>query len=938
MKKIDFLPTKIKYNSYSKNIELFYRVKNNDNLHKKAIPYDHYIFISPSYHNNKTKNDYIYKHLKTDEDLMVMFIDPKDAYEIYSSGKYVTGEADINPEQRFMCDNFYNTEFPTDIIPRINFIDIETYVPDGKLPTFKHNLADINAITLYDNYTEQYYSWFIINSEDDPSQFVEKLKSKYKNKFDNTRLNINIFKNSKNLLASFLQFIKVNTPDIMTSWNSRFDIPYIVRKIYDYFDYDGLKELSPFNTISSKVRNAIDDNLALELDSIIPGIDVIDMLLLYKKYTDTEKPSYSLKEIAAEELGEAKLLTESGSSNVNEMYDTDFELFCLYNIQDVRLIKLLEDKLKMINLAITIRNISKVNFQDIFFETKVIDNLFVMKAVKRRNNEWKYVLPSKPRGKNKQDYLGAFVKPPIIGRFKWVADLDFRALYPSIDKTFTLSLETIVGRIDNYQLIYLYLLADEYNLQDNLKCVFDELLPRYLEYSKDIIEKVNKNEYNTKFSIKVDIETKYKPIFNENVKFNGLEKLISWLYDNNYCLLPNGIVVDQNVKDAIIPEVIAEVMEDRDKYKSLMKKYLSEGNEYMHEIYDMYQLAVKLINNSIYGVTASEGFRLFSLDIAEGITSSGQVIIRASTYIMNKYMNQQLNTKDKDYVITNDTDSIIFTMQDLVKHDVTERDPKILSDIASKSKNFQDYVNESIYPLCKNVFNKNDIDKSNNYLMIKNEWLADSGLFVAKKCYAVHMVFKEGYPYEKLHCKGISLRRSSTPKALKPFLENILISILSFKTKNEIDQIIIEECRKIKEEYTLESIALPISIKSLDLYEGTPIQVRGTNIWNNYFAKNDLEKIVSGKVKYIYVKKWENQNLNLDKEYVLSVPNVSHYWDDISTKIEVDYEKMKERLIIKPSETFYKPLNWDLPKTITTNNIRAFDNLNKSKNNKIKLI
>ena len=153
----------------------------------------------------------------------------------------------------------------------------------------------------------------------------------------------------------------------------------------------------------------------------------------------------------------------------SELYLNNFVKFCKYNIQDVRLLVMLEDKLKIINLAITIRNISKVNFQDIFYETRIIDYMLLMEAVRRREEEgWNYVLPSKPQFIPKSKYLGAYVKPPIKGLFKWVSDLDFKSLYPSIVKTFLMSTETLVGKIDCYQQMVAYTIAKALNIN---RCV-----------------------------------------------------------------------------------------------------------------------------------------------------------------------------------------------------------------------------------------------------------------------------------------------------------------------------------------------------------------------------------------------------------------------------------------------------------------------------------
>ena len=950
MKKISFLPTKFKYNNYNKSIIMYYRDGKTTRLNKTEIPFDYYIYISPSYRTYGNTDSEEYRLLTTNEKLIKIYINPRDAYDLYN-GRLTTGEADVSPEQRFICDSFADVEFPNDIKPRIYLLDIETYVLDGKFPSFQNNNSEINAITIFDTYTSQFYSWILIPDNWDKSniettQLIKEATSDYGD------VELKLFKDPKTLLNSFMQFISTEVPDIITAWNSKFDIPYIVRKIYDYFDFDGLKMISPFKTVSSKVKKALYDGIDLDMDTLIPGIDVIDMLSLYKKNCETQKPSYSLKAITTEELGETKIVSENEEVNdVASMYDNDFITFCKYNIQDVRLMVLLENKVKFIDLALAIRNIVKTDYQDIFFETRTIDNMFVMEAVRRRNSgNWNYILPSKPKHINKTKFLGAYVKSPQTGLFKWIADLDFKSLYPSIVKTFKLSNETIVCDIDPKltQLIVMYSLAKSLNIND-LSYVANEILPKYLTPSKDIIEitenksTLNKNKDISTFGEDLVLKPVYSILYhgmNHPDVFNGINEFSKWLKENNYVFMPNGVVIDQNRSDAIIADVIADIMTSREKYKKKMLQALADKKEDEAEVLDMNQRAVKVLNNAVYGITANERFRLYDLRLSEGITTAGQVIIRSSTYIMNEYANNLAGTMNKDYVITNDTDSIIFTLDGIINNSIlpTERDPKVLADIANYSKLCQEHVNESIYNIIKNVFYKYKVTKTNNFLMIKNEWLANAGLFVAKKNYVINMVFKEGVPYEKMKSTGISLRRSSTPKVLKPFLENVLGKILSFADNNEVNQLIVEECRKIKEDYSIRDIALPISVNDMDSYENLPVHIRGAKIWNDYYTPSDLNKITVGKVKYIYVKSWDKQELNLNKEYVISIPDTDRDWNYISDKIVIDYDRMRERLIIKPISIFYNALKWDIPTEIKTNNNGAFINMGTKISSKFKLI
>lgn len=423
MKKINFLPTKIKYNDRKRQIEMYYRKQNSMKLFKVDIDFDHYIYISPEFSKyGNIEDEVIYNLITTEEPLISAYMSPREAREVFKSGRYLTGEADVSPEQRFVCDTFYNVDFPSDVKPRIYFLDIETYSTDGILPRFNHNVAEINAITIFDTYSQKFYCWFMVPSiaNEDFNFYHDKIKEAIKEYGENE---VKLFNNPKNLLMSFTQFITAECPDIITAWNSSFDLPYITRKIVDHFGVKHLKTISPFYRVSSKVMAALENNDELRIDTLIPGIDIVDLMELYKKYTPGQKPSYSLKAITEEELTETKLKSNDGDSDPNHMYINDFVNFCKYNVQDVRLMYLLEQKRKLLELAITIRNICKTNFQDIFFESILLDNVFIMEAVTRRHNNEKHVLPSRNLNAVKEKYLGAYVKEPLKGRWPWVADL-----------------------------------------------------------------------------------------------------------------------------------------------------------------------------------------------------------------------------------------------------------------------------------------------------------------------------------------------------------------------------------------------------------------------------------------------------------------------------------------------------------------------------------
>jgi len=398
-------------------------------------------------------------------------------------------------------------------------------------------------------------------------------------------------------------------------------------------------------------------------------------------------------------------------------------------------------------------------------------------------------------------------------------------------------------------------------------------------------------------------------------------------------------------------------MDLRDTYKVKMKEYDSAGDEIMARVFDIAQKAVKTINNSIYGVTATGSFRLFNIKLAEAITATGQSVIKSSTYLVNRKMNDVIKgiaakkglpiPDYRDIVLTNDTDSIILTVEDIVKTDIKttnvdefKKIVKIINDFAQRA------VNEGIVDICRDVFcistlpkDKKDYDKIDRKkfrMYIKNEWVASSGLFLAKKGYALNVVFKEGYPKNDFKVVGLTLKKSSTPKAMQNFLASVVKKILSFASKESIDDEILEEARKLKS-YKLEDISCPTSVSGIDNYtHNLPIHVRGAKIFNKYFAKSNTDKIINEKVKYLYVKKWKTEpKLNFEKEYVISVPtNKEEYWDILPDLVEPDYTKLVHKLIFKPIEKMYNALKWDIPNISRADKWSCFDNLRKFKREK----
>ena len=160
-------------------------------------------------------------------------------------------------------------------------------------------------------------------------------------------------KTEPKLIEIFLKTWKKLDPDIVTGWNTRyFDMPYIVNRIARLFGEQKVNELSPWGIVKQRqVKYFFRDAGGMVFD--IQGISQLDYLELYKKFTYTAQESYRLDHIASVEVGEKKI-DYSEFASLHQLYRLDYQKFIDYNIKDVELVERIEDKMKLIEMAIAL--------------------------------------------------------------------------------------------------------------------------------------------------------------------------------------------------------------------------------------------------------------------------------------------------------------------------------------------------------------------------------------------------------------------------------------------------------------------------------------------------------------------------------------------------------------------------------------------------------
>ena len=242
----------------------------------------------------------------------------------------------------------------------------------------------------------------------------------------------------EHLLLEFVNDWSMNYPDIITGWNSRFfDIPYLVNRIVKILGQKMANKLSPWGWYKENEINLFGNRKQQIFDLV--GISSIDYMDVYKKFTYVNRESYSLNHIAYTELGEKKL-DYSEYSSLHELYKTNFQKFVDYNVRDVVLLERLEEKLKLLEMIISLAYMAKCNFNDVFSPVKMWDCIIF-----NHLKDQQIVVPPKRHETKTEAYEGAYVKDPQIGRHKWVASFDLNSLYPHLIMQYNISPETLVG-------------------------------------------------------------------------------------------------------------------------------------------------------------------------------------------------------------------------------------------------------------------------------------------------------------------------------------------------------------------------------------------------------------------------------------------------------------------------------------------------------------
>ncbi len=325
------------------------------------------------------------------EKLRKIFVtNPSDVPKRRSNNSY---EADIIYTKRYMIDKIDKLE---KCLIKYAFIDIEVLA--NEMPNPNEAKHKVSCISVYNSMYKSIQTFYLGNYQTEYALFED-----------------------------FVRYMKKEKFDLWLSWNVKFDYNYLATRFPDFAE-----KISPIGMVRYGDENVL----------YPAGISIVDYLTFFKKVTLNREQSYALDNIAQVHLNE-KTYEKIDFGILNPKIKEK-------NINDIKRMVKLEEKFKLIDYFDEIRRLSKVEWEDMVWNSRVLDMLLLQEA---KNNN--VILPMKPeenRGtlSEKEEFEGAYREALKVGRFtNGVGKYDLASCYPSMIIDFCLDPANIIEKEEN---------------------------------------------------------------------------------------------------------------------------------------------------------------------------------------------------------------------------------------------------------------------------------------------------------------------------------------------------------------------------------------------------------------------------------------------------------------------------------------------------------
>jgi len=671
-------------------------------------------------------------------------------------------ESDINPIFRCLEENYKDQNAPE---LHTAFFDIEVaFDKDRGFSPVEDPFNPITAISVYLDWTEQ-----LITLAVPPNTISWDTAQELVSEFENTIL----FDREEDMIKAFLDLI--DDADVLSGWNSEgYDIPYTINRCTRVLSKDDTRKFCLWGQLPKK---RMFERFGAEQETYdLIGRVHMDYMQLYRKYTYEERHSYSLDAIGEHELNERKTQFEG---TLDQLYNQHFKKFIEYNRQDTALLAKLDKKLRFLDLANELAHANTVLLQTTMGAVAVTEQAIINEAHERG-----MVVPNRKQRNEGEDVqaAGAYVAYPKKGVHEWIGSVDINSLYPSAIRALNMGPETIVGQ--------LRLTATDKLIRDRMASGMSfaaawEGLFACVEYTA-----VMEQQRGT--DITIDWE-------NGDETTHSAAEVWYMIFDSNqpWILTANGTIMTYE-KKGIIPGLLERWYAERKELQA-KKKEATDPKEIA--FWDKRQLVKKINLNSLYGAILNPGCRFFDKRIGQSTTLTGRSIAKH----MDAYLNE-LITGEYDHVgkavIYGDTDSCYFSAWPVLKTEVEEGRMEWSKEICiALYDSIAEQVNASFPGFMEQAFHcPRDMG---SLIKAGRETVADRGLFITKKRYAVNAIDIEGNRLDvngkigKTKATGLDLKRSDTPKVIQDFLLEILNKLLAGAGKDEI----VERIREFKLEF-----------------------------------------------------------------------------------------------------------------------------------------
>lgn len=790
----------------------------------------------------------------------------KEKREYFTDAGIPLYESDVPIETKFIIQHYDGINIQ---VPEfdIHYIDIEVHSEEG-FPRPENADFPVKIITVWSTKKEEFFVWA---EKDFDSSFLNTEKI---TKF--------IIDDESKLLTHYMNWTRKVHPDFLSGWNSNgFDIPYIMNRVENLLGEGEYNKISPINNVRSHEMTLKNGQMKKLFQ--IGGISTVDMLEVFQNYTFSQRASWKLDDVAEDYLGEKKL---DYDGTLSELYNKDWQLYCEYNIQDVRLLRKLEEKTRFLNILTAFCYGCRVPFDFYQKTVRVLDGAFLSELYKEN-----LVLPDVAR-LPKQKFPGGFVKEPIKGLHEWTVSFDATSLYPSIMMGWNISPETKIDKIK-------------------------------ASYVDSIMSALSTGEVSDKI------------ILTESDEEFTLEEIVNLIKNHNLALAGNGSLYTQD-KVGLVPRFVKQWFDKRKYYKNLMTDAKKKGNKDDEQKFDSLQLNYKILINSVYGYLSTNYSRFYDIDNAMGVTLTGQTITKrvsetVENFFANKWSEHPLGKKRnvenfEGASIYCDTDSVYVDVGKILDSLKVKYRESIQEDEIDKVVNF---INNKIEPLVSGTIEKAMIDLTtkefnckNNHIFFKRESVARRSFYLEKKKYIMWEVNGEGnVKSDKLKATGVDIVRSSTPPLAKKHMKDSLFELLKYVDKDKLINRL-REVRKLFLNAKIHDIAFPTTANKLiewrekyiedGKFYKTPQHIKGSILYNEEIERKPelstkYDLIYEGdKIKFVLMKPgvdWKHNILSFKDSWI----------EEFNIDRNIDRERQYERAFFNPLKKYITLLNWDVP-------------------------